>query len=391
MPILDDSAAVAAFCARLQDAPFITIDTEFMRERTYWPQLCVVQIAGPDQAESIDALADGIDLTPVFDLLGNEKIRKVFHAARQDVEIFYHLTGKIPAPMFDTQVAAMVCGFGDAAGYETLVRKLANARVDKSARFTDWSHRPLTERQLDYALADVTHLRVVYEKLSRTLERNGRRAWLDEEMAVLADPKTYDMEPSNAWRRIKTRAPKPRFLAILRELAAWREREAQRKDVPRNRILRDEALLEIAHHEPGSVDELARTRGFGRKQAEGRTGADLLEAVARGKAAPESEYPEPPNRPDLPRGIGPIAELLKVLLKMKCDEHDVAARLIATSDDIDQISAFGANAEVPALHGWRRQVFGDDALALMRGNLGLVVLGRKLELVELEEDPAEAT
>jgi ribonuclease D len=386
MPVITDSEVVAEFCGRLRNAPYVTVDTEFMREKTYWPRLCLVQIGGPDEARAIDTLAEGIDLTPMYDLLNDPGVLKVFHAARQDIEIFFHQTGKIPAPMFDTQVAAMVCGFGDAASYETLVKKLAKAKVDKSARFTDWSHRPLSERQIEYALADVTHLRTVYEKLDRKLSKTGRRAWLDEEMGTLANPATYDLDPENAFRRIKSRTPRPRFLAILREIAAWRESEAQRRDVPRNRVLRDEALMEIAHHAPKTVDDLARTRGLGRNLAEGPGGQALLTAVEKGLAVPDKDCPRPVQKEALPRGIGPIAELLKVLLKMKCEEHDVAHRLVASSDDIDRIAAFGEKADVPAMHGWRLKVFGQDALALRKGDLAFVIDGQKLDLVELEAE-----
>ena len=261
MPVISDTPTLAAFCAELASAGFVTVDTEFMREKTYWPQLCLVQLAGPDEARAIDAQADGIDLAPLFELMNAPGVLKVFHAARQDLEIFHHLSGRLPAPMFDTQVAAMVCGFGDQVGYEALVNKLANRKIDKSSRFTDWAHRPLTERQIEYALADVTHLRVVYEKLSRKLGTNGRRGWLEEEMAALNDAEVYEADPRRAWQRLKTRDTKPRFLGILREVAAWRESEAQRRDLPRNRLLREEALVEIAHHAPKTVVERAAAGG----------------------------------------------------------------------------------------------------------------------------------
>lgn len=386
MSIISDSQALADFCDRISHNSFITVDTEFMRENTFWPQLCVVQLGGEDEAQAIDALAEGLDLSPLMELMGNENILKVFHAARQDLEIFFHLNGSLPAPLFDTQVAAMVCGFGDSAGYETLVRKLVGARVDKSSRFTDWARRPLTDKQIDYALSDVTHLRVVYEKLDEMLGQNGRREWLDEEITILTSHGTYDQPAENAWKRLKSRSPAPRFLAILREVAAWRDREAKGRDLPRNRVLRDEALLEIAHHAPANVEQLGRTRGLGKKMAEGRGGEALLAAVAAGQAVPEDECPTLPKKPQLPRGIGPITDLLKVVLKMKCEQNNVAQKLVATTDQLEVIAAFGADADVPALRGWRRQIFGDDALQLMRGDLALVANGHELELVEFTDE-----
>jgi ribonuclease D len=386
MAVICDTPTLDAFCSRLSQASFVTVDTEFMRERTYWPQLCLIQLAGPDEAAAVDALAEGIDLAPVFALMEDRRILKVFHAARQDLEIFHHLSGRLPDPLFDTQVAAMVCGFGDQAGYDTLVKKLTNQRIDKSSRFTDWAHRPLTDKQIDYALADVTHLRQVYEKLNGQLGANGRRRWLEEELGVLTDAGTYAGDPRQAWSKIKSKSVKPRFLAVLREVAAWRESQAQERDLPRGRVLRDEALVEIAHHAPETVEDLARTRGLGRKQAEGEAGRGLLAAVADGLAVPEGDCPRPTIKEPLPRGLGPVTDLLKVLLKMKCDEHDVAQKLLASSADIERIAAEGEAARVPALSGWRRQVFGQDALDLRAGNLALVINTKKLELVELEDE-----
>jgi ribonuclease D len=386
--MIADTAELAAFCQRLSSAPYITVDTEFMREKTYYPQLCLVQLAGPDEARAVDPLAPGIDLAPLFALMADPNVLKVFHAARQDVEIFLHLSGAVPAPLFDTQVAAMVCGFGDSVGYETLASQLAKARIDKSQRFTDWALRPLTEKQIQYALADVTHLRVAYEKLVRKLERNGRLDWLVDEMAELASPDTYRTDPENAWKRLKPRSSSPKFLAVLKELAAWREREAQERDIPRQRMLRDETLMEIAAHHPANVDELARTRGMGKGMVEGRMGAALLDAVKRGLALPDDQIPKPPERVELPRGLGPVVDLLKVLLKMKCDAHGVASKLVANSADIEAIAA-DDHAQIPALHGWRRDLFGEDALALKHGRLalGFCTDGRKLRLVPM--DPVE--
>ncbi len=384
MTLISDTRELAAFCARIAKSPFITVDTEFMRERTYWPKLCVVQLGGAEEAAAIDALAEDIDLAPVFELMENRDLLKVFHAGRQDLEIFYHLTGKLPQPIFDTQIAAMVCGFGDAAGYETLVTKLTRARLDKASRFTDWSARPLTERQIAYALDDVTYLRKVYEKLQKKLAQNGRAEWLAEEIGTLTSPETYDPNPEEVFRRIKTRSASPRYLAVLREIAAWRELEAQRLDLPRSHVLRDESMVEIAHHMPMTPADLARTRGVGRRLAEGPAGAALLAALARGKELPEKECPRPVDRPQMPNGLGPVTDLLKVLLKMKAEESGAAQRLVASSDDIDLIAAFGEEADVPALRGWRREVFGEDALKLCRGEIGLAIRGRRLDVIVVE-------
>lgn len=382
MDVISDTKTLAAFCGRIAKSSYLTVDTEFLREKTYWPQLCLIQIAGDEDAAVIDALASGIDLQPVFDLMDDPELLKVFHAGRQDLEIFFHLNGRLPAPIFDTQVAAMVCGFGDSVGYETLVSKLAKQDIDKSSRFTDWSHRPLTIRQLEYALADVTHLRVIYDKLDQKLRKNNRHTWLEEEIETLTSNGTYEMDPAKAWKRVKSRNPKPRFLAILREVAGWREIEAKRRDVPRNRIVRDEALIEIAHHAPKSVDELARVRGLGKNLAEGRGGAEILSAVERGKTLPDSECPRVERKDPLPRGIGPITDLLKVFLKMRCEELDVAPKLVASSSDIEKLAAFGAKADVPAMRGWRHQIFGDDAVALREGKFAVIVRNKALTLIE---------
>ncbi|MGP1394327.1 MAG: ribonuclease D [Inquilinaceae bacterium] len=383
MTMITDTDALAAFCKRQAKATFITVDTEFMRENTYWPILCLVQVAGPDESAAIDPMAEGLSLDPLYALLANPKVLKVFHAARQDVEIFVKLTGAVPKPVFDTQIAAMVCGFGDSVGYETLVTKLAGARIDKSSRFTDWSRRPLTEKQITYALADVIHLRPVYEKLEQRLARTDRAAWLEEEMAVLTDPATYVTEPRTAWKRLKTRSSDPRFLARLRELAAWREEEAQARDLPRGRMLRDEALLEIAANAPATPEDLARTRGLSKGMASGRQGAALLDAVRRGQETPPDQRPTPPVRRDPPAGIGPTMDLLRVLLKMRCEEYDVAQKLVASAGDLERIASEEA-ADVPALHGWRREVFGEAAEALKRGELALAINGRRLKAVPMK-------
>jgi len=381
MPMITDTRTLADFCQRLAGTPYITVDTEFMRETTYWPVLCLVQLAGPDEARAVDALAEGIDLKPLCELMADENVLKVFHAARQDMEIFYHLMGALPAPVFDTQIAAMVCGFGDQVGYETLISKLTRQRVDKSSRFTDWSLRPLSNRQIDYAMGDVTHLRPAYEKLCRKLQGNGREGFLDEKMAVLCATETYDGDPYKAYLRIKSRGNKPRVMVVLRELAAWREIEARRRDLVRNRILRDEQVLEIAHHTPATAAELARTRGLGRRFAEGHQGEQVLEAVKRGLDTPKEDWPRPESKPDIPRGIGPITDLLKVLLKMQCEAHEVAQKLLASAADVELIAAFGEDAGVPALHGWRRQVYGEVALKLRNGETALALKGKEIRLV----------
>ncbi len=382
MQVIDSSAALAAFCRRQAGASYLTVDTEFMRDKTYWPQLCLVQVAGPDEAAAIDPLAPGIDLAPLLALMADAGVLKVFHAARQDIEIFVNLMGSVPAPLFDTQVAAMVCGFGDAVSYETLAGRLAGAHIDKSSRFTDWAHRPLTERQLQYALTDVVPLRTVYEKLAQRLASTKRSHWLAEEMATLTDPATYRQDPQEAWRRFKIRSNNRKLLALVRELAAWRETAAQQRNLPRNRLLRDESILEIAAHAPATVAELARSRGLGRGFAEGKLGGELLAAVQRALALPESAYPEPPPRREPPPGIGPLVDLLRVLLKLRCEENDVAQKLVADTEDLEMIAADDM-APVRALQGWRGALFGKDALDLKHGRLALTAAGKRIKLVRL--------
>jgi ribonuclease D len=387
MTIISDTATLASFCDRLSAEKFITVDTEFMRDKTYWPILCLVQVGGSEEAAAIDPLAEGIDLKPLLDLMANERVLKVFHAARQDIEIFFNLSGAVPQPLFDTQVAAMVCGFGESASYETLAGKLAGARIDKSSRFTDWANRPLTERQIEYALADVVHLRPVYEKLRANLERSGRGPWLDEEMEILTDPAIYRLDPNESWRRFKSRSGNRRFLAVLRELAAWREKAAQQRDLPRNRIIRDESILEIAAHAPSSVAELSRSRGLGKGLVEGKFGAEILAAIGRALALPEGAYPELPARHEPPPGIGPLVDLLRVLLKYRCEESGVAQKLVANSDDLEMIAA-DDNAPVRALTGWRRDLFGREALDLKQGRIALTAAGKRIKLIDLGESAA---
>ncbi len=382
--IITTTDELALRCKAWRAAPYVAVDTEFMREKTYWPQLCFIQVGAPEESVAIDPLANGIDLAPFFELLCEPAVLKVFHAARQDIEVFHHLMGKIPAPIFDTQIAAMVCGFGESVSYEKLVNKIEGAEVDKAIRFTDWARRPLTDRQVLYALSDVSHLRPIYEHLARELERTGRRPWLDEELAALSDPKIYAADPREAWRRLKPRTSNRRFLAILRELADWREREAQRRDVPRNRIVRDEALTEIAAHAPTAAEELGRARAMSPKIAEGPFGEAILAAVRRGKGLPETECPSLPPAPARGLGGSPLADLLRVLLKMKSEESGVAPRLIASADDLDLIAAPGDASEVQALGGWRYEVFGADAQALKEGRLALAAERGRILLVPRE-------
>jgi ribonuclease D len=384
MSVIASQSELEAFCARVPRTGFIAVDTEFMRESTYYSQLCLIQVASADEAVAIDPLAEGIDLAPLLALLDEPGLLKVFHAGRQDIEIFHQLAGRVPKPLFDTQVAAMACGFGESVGFETLVWKLTGKTLDKHSRFADWSRRPLTERQLEYALDDVRLLRPCYTALAAMLDENGRTPWLEEEMAILSDPKTYALDPRNVWQRLKYRNRAPRFLAILRELAAWRELEAQKRDLPRQRLLKDEALLDIAAQAPKTVEQLARTRGLARSIAEGAMGAAILQAIAAGAALPEKDCPRAPPREQLPNGIGPVVEMLKVLLKIKCDESGVAPKLLASTDDLERIAARDT-AEVPALTGWRREVFGNDALALKHGHIALAIKRGQITLVRLDE------
>src|SRR5438477_2476274 len=389
MTVITDTDALAGFCDRQKNASFIAVDTEFMRERTYWPILCLVQVAGPREAAAIDALAPGIELSPLLTLMANLGTLKVFHAARQDIEIFFNLSGAVPEPLFDTQIAAMVCGFGDAASYETLVAKLARASLDKSSRFTDWSHRPLTERQIRYALADVVHLRTVYEKLQQQLASNGRASWFAEEMAELSNPETYRSDPGEAWRRLRLRGRiDARYFGVLRELAAWRETAARQRNLPRGRIMRDEAVLEIAAHVPRTIEALARTRSLGKGVAEGKLGTEILEAIQRGMTDTSAVEPPANIRADPPPGAGPLLELLRVLLKQRCEEHQVAQKLVAWAEDLEAIAA-DDEAPVRALSGRRREIFGKDALALKHGRLALTVRRNRISLVELPDGSGE--
>ncbi|HEY0184419.1 MAG TPA: ribonuclease D [Rhodopila sp.] len=371
-----------AFCQRMHGETFVTVDTEFMRERTYWPELCLVQIAGEKEVAVIDAQADGIDLASLGALLADAAVTKVFHAARQDIEIFVLRYGDVPRPMFDTQVAAMVAGFGDQVGYDALVASLTGGSIDKAHRFSDWSARPLSEAQIAYAAADVTYLREVYIRLSRRLEQENRLGWVAEEMAILNNPATYRGDPETAWERLRPRTGNRRLLYTLKEIAAWREREAQRVNIPRGRLIKDEALLEIAATAPANAEALARVRGVTRGFAEGKSGSGLLEVLAAARRVPDADLPPAPQQRDAVRPSAALVSLLKVLLAAKAEQHHVAARLVAGSDDIDRL-ALEENPDVQALHGWRREVYGDDALLLKQGRIALGVDGRRVKLISV--------
>lgn len=394
MEIIDTTEALQAACTTLAKGPYLTIDTEFLRETTFWPELCLIQMAGPESAVIIDPLAKGIDLAPFFALMADASVVKVFHAARQDIEIIFHLGGLIPHPIFDTQVAAMVCGFGDSVSYDQLVSRIKGEHIDKSSRFTDWSRRPLSEKQLDYALADVTHLRDVYQHLSAELEREGRSGWLSEEMAVLEARETYDMHPDDAWQRLKMRVKKPVELAVLQRLAAWREREARSRNVPRGRILKDDALYEIAQQQPKDAEALSRLRTIPKGWERSSAGAAVIAAVNEALALPKAEMPKIPRAPQAPEGAGAAMELLKVLLKLIAEKQGVAAKIIANGEDLERIAAEGEKANVDAMHGWRRELFGETALRLIRGDVALRFVDRKVEAVDLtppSPSPAEPT
>ncbi|CAN5204310.1 ribonuclease D [soil metagenome] len=381
MPSITSTADLAAACKRFAQFDTVTVDTEFMRETTFWPKLCVVQLASPEEAVIVDAMAPDIDLDPFFKLMKNEKIIKVFHAARQDIEIVHHLGGLIPHPVFDTQVAAMVCGFGDSVSYDQLVQQLTGARIDKSSRFTDWSRRPLSDRQVEYALADVTHLRDVYQALSQRLAEQNRTEWVREEMEVLTSPDTYTVEPEEAWKRLKLRVRKPIELAVLREVAAWREREAPASDVPRGRVIKDDAIYEIAAQQPTTAADLGQLRTIPRGFERSRAAEDILAAVRKALAIPRDQLPRIPKQRPAPNGNGAAVDLLKVLLKMTSESHGVASKVIATVDDLEAIANDDA-ADVPALHGWRRELFGEVALKLKRGGIVLGVKNNHVVAVE---------
>lgn len=372
MEPITSSEALAQACDRLSRYDFVTVDTEFLRETSFWPKLCVVQLASPDDAYVIDALAEGLDLAPLFALMANERVTKVFHAGRQDIEIIWHLAGLIPHPVFDTQVAAMVLGHGDSVSYDQLVQRVCGHSLDKSSRFTDWSRRPLSKAQLAYAAADVTYLRDIYLHVLRDLEQRGRGEWMGEEMCILTSPATYRQDPEYAWERLKSRVRKPRDLAVLMEVAAWREREAQARDLPRGRIIKDEVIAEIAIQQPQTPDKLAELRSLPRGFERSRYGEAVLDAVKRGMTRDVRDMPRIERDKALPNSAAATVELLKVLLRMTAEQNAVAAKVIATTDDLERI-ALDDLAPVPALAGWRRELFGEQALALKAGQLALAV------------------
>jgi len=380
MNLITRTDELAEACTRLSTSPFIAVDTEFMREQTFWPRLCLIQIASNGTEALIDSLAPSLDLAPFFELMVNERVLNVFHSARQDIEIVHHLAGVIPHPIFDSQVAAMVCGFGEAVSYSMLVKRLLNRNLDKTSRFTDWSRRPLSDRQLTYALGDVTYLRDLYPKLRAQLDKSERATWLNEEMAVLTDPATYEVHPEKAWRRLKMRIKTPKALAVLMELAAWREREAQTQDVPRSRILKDEALYDIASQAPRTVEDLGSLRTLHNGFARSMRGRAVLEAVGKGLERDPQTIPPIERGEPMPPEAQAVVDLLRVLLKATAGRHGVAPKLIATSDELEEI-ARSDETDVPVLRGWRRKLFGEDALALKRGEMALAIKGGEVTVI----------
>ncbi len=381
MSLITTSQELEAACLRMARHPFVTVDTEFLRETTFWPILCVVQLATDEEALAIDALADGLDLEPLLGLMADERVVKVFHAARQDLEIFWKLSGVLPTPLFDTQVAAMVCGYGDQVSYSELVHSVCHVAIDKSSRFTDWARRPLAEAQIAYAIGDVTHLRDVYKALTKRLAATGRQSWLEDEMKALTTPEIYEQHPERAWERYKSRARKPRDLAVLMELAAWREREAQARDVPRSRVLKDDVLIELALAAPRSLEALGNLRAFPRGMERSRAGGEILEAIERGLARDPKSLPKVERERRNGANVAATVELLKVLLRQVSEESGVAGKLIATVDDLEAIAG-NDKADVPALAGWRRKLFGQRALELKHGRLALTVENGKVVTLE---------
>jgi ribonuclease D len=385
MKLIATQAELEAAIDTLRASEFVTVDTEFIRETTFWPELCLIQMASPDAAFLIDPLAKGVELKPFFELMADESVLKVFHAARQDIEIVFHRGGLIPHPVFDTQVAAMVCGFGDSVSYDQLVHKITGVRIDKSSRFTDWRRRPLSDKQLEYALADVTHLVDVYRHLAAELEREKRAHWLNEEMEVLTARETYDPNPDDAWKRLKMRNAKPQQLAIAKSIAAWRELEARSRNVPRGRILKDDAMVEIAQQMPADVAALGRLRAVPRGWERSSAAAGLMEAVTAALAIPKEDLPRPMRHTQPSDGANAAAELLKVLLKLVAEREGVAPKVLASSDDIDRIASSGEEADVAALHGWRREVFGEKALQLVRGEIAIKFEDRRIAVFDLPQ------
>jgi ribonuclease D len=380
MDLITTTDDLAAVCLRMAQHPFVTVDTEFLRETTYYPLLCVAQMASPEEAVVIDALATGINLDPFFALMANESVVKVFHAARQDIEIVWNMAETIPHPIVDTQVAAMVLGYGDSISYDQLVQRITGDTLDKSHRFTDWTRRPLSDAQIAYALSDVTHLRDVYLKLATDLEMRGRSNWVEAEMDVLTSPDTYRADPERAWERLKSRVRKPKELAVLIEIAAWREREAQNRDVPRGRVIKDEVIGDIAVQAPTTIERLGHLRSLPKGFERSRWGEQIIDAVKRGLERDHKTLPRFERLRPAPNGAATV-ELLKVLLRMTAERHGVAAKVIATVDDLDRIAA-ADDADVPAMKGWRRELFGEKALALKHGRLALAIDNGRVAIVE---------
>ncbi len=388
MKLITQTEELAAACSHFAAQPYITIDTEFLRENTFWPKLCLIQMACEDMEVIVDPLAKNIDLAPFYMLMDNKDVVKVFHAARQDVEIIYHQANIIPHPLFDTQIAAMVCGFGESVSYGQLVKKVSKKDLDKSSRFTDWSRRPLSDKQLNYAMADVTYLRDIYHYLKEKLEESGREEWLAEEIEILINPETYIQRPETAWKRLKMRVKTPRALAIMMELAAWREREAQKQNVPRARILKDDAIYDISTQAPRNAKELGNLRTINDGFARSARGKDILAAVAKGGQTDPETLPNIKKGKPLPPQAAAIIDLLRVLLKASASQHDVATKLIATTEDLEKI-AINDQADVPALRGWRYDLFGASALALKHGDLSLAIKNGKIVTLGNCHQPAE--
>ncbi|WP_026940603.1 ribonuclease D [Hellea balneolensis] len=385
MNVITTQDALNAFCERAAEKPFMCVDTEFMRESTFYSILCLIQAATEDDEVIIDPLAEGLDLSPFNALLMDEAIIKVLHAARQDMEIFYQMCGAVPANIFDTQIAAMALGFGDSTGYGALVKGRLDINLDKGARFTDWSRRPLSEKQLKYAIADVTHLRDLYPDLVAELEEKGRMSWVLEEMAPQMEEKLYTFEPENAWERLKVRNPKKHYLAALKAAAAWRERQAIEKDIPRRRVLKDDAMYDLAQQKPKDIAALGRLRGIPRGFEKSRSAKDLVESLNAAIANADDYAPKLPKVQHMPPNLGPTIEMLKTLLRLRTEYVDIAPRMVANNADIEKLAAFGDKADVAALKGWRKEIFGDDALKLLSGKIALRLEGRKVVATDLDE------
>lgn len=383
MSFITTTPDLVAFCERAKEESYITVDTEFVREHSYWAKLCLIQVGLDKEAVAIDPLSKEIDLSVFFDLLQDQKVIKVFHSARQDIEIFYHLTGQIPSPLFDTQVAAMVCGFGESVGYEALVQKFAKVAIDKSSRYTHWGQRPLTKKQLQYALGDVTHLRVIYENLIKTITKEDRFHWFEEEMSILTSPGTYEINPYRVWEKIRAKSAKPRMLAVLREIAAWRELKAQEKNQPRVRIMQEAMMLELAAAAPQTVEELSQIRGISTSFIEGSRGKTILELIQKAMALPIEDCPQVKVWEGAsPPGSSALVEMLRLLLKIKSEKYQVAQKLIATNADLEVI-ARSPDPQVPALEGWRREIFGNAALALKEGKVAIGIKDHRITLIPL--------